>query len=71
MEALFRRVGQSTIAQFSKYSPQAEASFKRTYKHNILEHFMYVNRTIELDYLTLRERLDNLHSIIQLPEVYF
>jgi hypothetical protein len=32
---------------------------------------MYVNRTIEPDYLTLRERLDNLHAIIQLPEVYF
>jgi len=69
-----QRAGQwsaATNAQLAKYSAQSSAAFLRTHAHEAGQHFFYVANSAQMDYFTLREQLENLHAIIERPEVYF
>jgi len=59
----------ATEAQLAKYSAQAAATFIRSRPFE-RRTFMNRHQLIQLEYLTLHERLDHLIAIIERPEVY-
>jgi hypothetical protein len=62
----------TTNDQLKKYSSQASASFlhSRPYQHSWFSRIAQ-DEALQVDYLTLQERLDNLRNSIRRPEVHF